>query len=115
MRADAIDPRAGRALEPAFAHALADELVGLTTLLADLAFDLAADPDTLRRHMHSLQGVDRITQVQLSIADMLRSSAPVDARVEAVTLEELGASVRESLGRYRREGIPIEPSVDNMA
>ncbi len=115
MRGDAITTRGACPVEPAFAHALADELVGLTTLLADLAFDLAGNPATLRHHMHSLQGVDRITQAQLAIADMLRSSAPVDQRVEAVTLEELGASVRESLGRYRREGIPTEPSVDDMA
>ena len=95
--------------DPALAHALADELVGLTGLLADLAFDLAGNPETLRHHMHSLQAVDRITQAQLAVADLLRSGAPVDQRIAAVTLEELAGSIRQSVARYRSEGVPIDP------
>jgi hypothetical protein len=99
-------------VEPALAQALADELVTLTRVLADLAFDLAARPETLRHHMHSLQDIDRITQAQLGIADLLRSSAPTERRLEAVTLEALGASIGAALGRYRREGWPTEPEID---
>lgn len=93
-------------LEPATAHALADELVGLTALLANLAYDLARNPDTLRHHMHSLQSVDRITQAQLAIADLLRSSAPIEDALRSVTLEDLGVSVRAAVDRYRRDGTP---------
>lgn len=91
--------------ERALAHALADELVALTSALADLAYDLAGNPDTLRHHMHSLQSVDRITQTQLAIADLLRSPAPVGDALQAVTLEELGSSVRAAVERYRQDGI----------
>ncbi|MGP7795779.1 hypothetical protein [Sphingomonas sp. CLY1604] len=115
MRADVIAVDGACAVEPALAHALADELVGLTGLLADLAFDLAGNPDTLRHHMHSLQGVDRITQAQLAIAELLRASTPVERRLEAVTLEELGANLRESFDRYRRDGVPIGPDIDDTA
>ncbi len=99
-------------MEPAMAYALADELVGLTGLLAELAFDLASDSETLRRHMHSLQVIDRITQAQLAIADVLRSTDPIDRRLETVTLEDLGLSLSESLDRYRREGLPVD--LDNV-
>ncbi|MCU6454297.1 hypothetical protein LPN01_09415 [Sphingomonas sp. A2-49] len=102
-------------VEPALAHALADELVAITGWLADLAFDLAARPETLRHHMHSLQDIDRITQAQIAIADLLRSPAPTDRRLEVVTLEALSASIRSALGRYRREGWPTEPEIDEAA
>jgi len=115
MIGTSCDPSCEVGVEPALAHALADELVELTSLLADLAFDLAADPDTLRRHMHSLQDVDRITQVQLAIADVLRSHAPVEKRLQAVTLDDLGDRVRRSLDRYRRDGVPEEPDIDEAA
>ena len=108
-----IDPSLDTGVEPALAHALADELVGLTGLLADLAFDLAGNPETLRHHMHSLQAVDRITQAQLAVADLLRSAAPMEQRLAAVTLEELGASVRDAVARYRRDGVPTETIVDD--
>lgn len=107
-----IDLGLGAGVEPALAHALADELVGLTGLLADLAFDLAGNPETLRHHMHSLQAVDRITQAQLAVAELLRSAAPVEQRLAAVTLEELGASVRDAVERYRRDGVPPETIVE---
>lgn len=102
-------------LDPALAHALADELVALTSHLADLAYDLAGNADTLRHHMHSLQAIDRITQAQLAIADMLRATGNIDDRLKAVTLEDLGASVRDALDRYRRDGVPVEPDIDEAA
>lgn len=110
----AAEPTTG-GVEPALAHALADELVAITGLLADLAYDLAARPETLRHHMHSLQDIDRITQSQLAIADLLRSSQTTERRLEVVTLEALGASIAGALGRYRREGLPTEPDIDEAA
>lgn len=100
-----LEPGLGSGLEPALAHALADELIGLTGLLADLAFDLAGNPDTLRHHMHSLQGIDRITQAQIAIADVLRAPGLPDRALAAVTLEELAASIAERRDRYRRDGV----------
>ena len=82
-------------LSQPFANALADELVALTNRLGDLAFELGNDPATLRRHMGSLQAIDLVTQVQLAIADILRSTAPIEERVAGVTLETL----RETLAR----------------
>ena len=82
-------------MDQELAHALADELVELTRSLADLAYDLGSDSDTLRRHMVSIQSVDRITQAQLAIADILRSGAPVAARINNVTLETLADRLRE--------------------
>lgn len=102
-------------VEPALAHALADELTRLTTALADLAFDLAANPATLRHHMHSLQGIDRITQAQLAIADVLRSSDPVEDRLTGVTLEELATSLKGSLQRYRQDGVPDDLRLPDAA
>jgi hypothetical protein len=95
-----------RGVEPALAHALADELTGLTGVLADLAYDLAANAETLRQHMHSLQAIDRITQAQLAMADVLRAAASSEERIAAVTLEELASGLLASLQRYRHEGVP---------
>lgn len=81
------------------ARALADELVALTGKLSELAYDLGSEPDTLRRHMTSLQAIDLITQVQLAIADILRSKASPEERVAGVTLHEFSESLREALGR----------------
>ncbi|GAM00466.1 MULTISPECIES: hypothetical protein [Sphingomonas] len=86
-------------MEPALARALADELVELTRSLADLAYELGSDPDTLRRHMVSIQAVDRITQSQLAIADILRSDAPVAARIDGVTLETLADRLRTRMAK----------------
>lgn len=84
-------------LSPALAQALADELVELTHSLAELAYELGSDPDTLRRHMVSIQSVDRITQAQLAIADILRSDAPTANRIDGVTLETLADRLRNRL------------------
>jgi hypothetical protein len=81
-------------VEAPLALALADALVALTASLSDLAYDLGSDAETLRRHMASLQEIDRITQGQLAIADVLRSAEPVNERLAAVPLEELAASLR---------------------
>lgn len=86
-------------VDRSLAHALADELVELTRSLADLAYDLGSDPDTLRRHMVSIQSIDRITQAQLAIADILRSEASVTARIDGVTLETLADRLRARVGR----------------
>lgn len=93
--------RSGTGVEPALAHALADGMVELTGLLSDLAYDLASDPDTLRRHMHSLQAIDRITQAQLAMADVLRSDASSEARLAAITLEGLSRDLAAKLDVYR--------------
>lgn len=84
-------------LERRLACALADTLVHQTQLLSDLAYDLAANPVTLRAHMESLQAIDRMTQVQLAIADVLRSDVPIDARVKAITLESLSEDLSRQL------------------
>jgi len=110
-----VPPDGGAGVEPALAHALADALVALTAQLADLAFDLASRPDTLRHHMHSLQSVDRITQAQIAIADLLRSSAPIEHRLTAVTLEDLAANLTESLDHYRSEGLPLDDEIHDAA
>lgn len=82
------------------AAALADELVRASTMLADLAYDLGSDEVTLRRHLASLQQIDRVTQMQLAIADVLRSQADGDgeAALACVTLEEMGERLRLALG-----------------
>ena len=90
-------PRLSPGLSPALAQALADELVELTHSLAEMAYELGSDPDTLRRHMVSIQSVDRITQAQLAIADILRSDAPTASRIDGVTLETLADRLRHRL------------------
>jgi hypothetical protein len=82
------------------AAALADELVRASTMLADLAYDLGSDEVTLRRHLSSLQQIDRVTQMQLAIADLLRGHAEGegDEALAAVTLEDMGQRLRLALG-----------------
>ncbi|MEP9400781.1 hypothetical protein [Sphingomonas sp. VNH70] len=80
-----IAPPAGTTL----AGALADELVLASQLLADLAYDLAGDEATLRRHLTSLQQIDRVTQMQLAIAALLRDGLSDAGAVQAVTLDEM--------------------------
>lgn len=92
-------------VEPALAHALADELVALTNMLSELAFDLASNPETLRRHMTSLQAVDHATQMQVAIAEMLRSRASVEDRIEAVPLDSLAKSVGRRVAEYRANAV----------
>ncbi len=75
------------------AVALADELVALTVQLSELAYDLGQCPDTLRRHMTSIQAIDRITQAQLAIADVLRSDETIVERLAHITLAGLSTSI----------------------
>ncbi len=74
--------------------ALADELLRMTHILADLAYDLGSHPETLRRHMASLQSIDNITQMQIAVAEMLRSDASTEERIALVTLEGMAARLR---------------------
>jgi hypothetical protein len=86
------------------ALALADEMVALTSGLADLAYDLGSEPETLRRHMASLQAIDEITQRQIALADVLRSDAAIADRFAALTLDALGASLSARYRTYAGEG-----------
>jgi len=88
-------------VDPALACALADELVALTASLAELAYDLGSNDEILRQHIESLQAVDRITQVQLAIADILRSGSSPSERLADVTLESLASSLEGSYAAYR--------------
>jgi hypothetical protein len=99
-------PAPASGLETALALALADELVDLTRLLDDLILDLVAHPETVRRHMHSLQAVDRVTQTQLAIAALLRAGDAIDEAVAAVPLGEMAARVRARLAEHRAQSAP---------
>jgi hypothetical protein len=81
------------------AFVVAEELVALTSAISDLAYDLGSDPETLRRHMGSLQSIDLITQIHLALAEFLRSSDSLEARVSNVTVEALADRLREKLER----------------
>lgn len=88
-------PPAGVVSRP-LAQALAAELVLASTMLADLAYDLGSDGDTLRRHMASLQRIDHITQMQLAIADLLRAANETDGDgdIGQVTLQDMADRLR---------------------
>jgi len=83
----------------ALAQAMAEELVIASRILGELAFDLGSDPDTLRRHMTSLQKIDLVTQMQLAVADMLRLSSDAEAALAVVTLEETASRLRAATTR----------------
>ena len=76
-------------------EALADELVLASRRLADLAFELASDEATLRRHMTSMQDIDHVTQIQLSIADLLRNGV---AGLGDITLGDMASRIRCKIG-----------------
>ena len=92
-------PHAG--VEPALASALADELIAVTGLLSDLAFELGSDPETLRRHITGLQVIDLIAQKQVAIADVLRATTAVEGRLAAIPIEALATSLLDRVERYR--------------
>lgn len=77
------------------AQALAAELVLASGMLADLAYDLGSDGDTLRRHMGSLQRIDHVTQMQLAIADLLRSANDTTPDIGQVTLQDMADRLRK--------------------
>lgn len=85
------------ALPRPLAHALAAELVLASGMLAELAYDLGSDGETLRRHMSSLQRIDHVTQIQLAIADLLRNADDGSASVDTVTLQDMADRLRASL------------------
>lgn len=86
------------------ASAIADELVGLTAALSELAYDLGSHGETVRRHMGALQSIDLITQIHLCLAELLRSSAPFEQRLEGVVVEALGQRLRQSLAQADGSG-----------
>jgi len=90
-------PLAAFAGGPPLANALADELVLASRLLGDLAYNLGEDEATLRRHMTSIQAIDRITQMQLAIADLLRSEHVDAATIDALPLEEMVERITRAL------------------
>ncbi|UAK26572.1 hypothetical protein K8P63_08035 [Sphingomonas nostoxanthinifaciens] len=98
-----VTSAADAGLDPIAANAIADELVELTAILSNLAYDLGDDPDTLRKHMASLQAIDLITQIQMSLADILRSDEPMEKRVAGVGVEALAARLRARLA-----GLPAD-------
>ncbi|MEH3047794.1 hypothetical protein [Sphingomonas adhaesiva] len=85
------------AVPRALAQALAAELVQASNMLADLAYDLGSDQDTLRRHMASLQRIDHVTQMQLAIADLLRTPDEMAENVAHVTLEDMAVRLKGAL------------------
>ena len=86
---------------------LAEELVNITRLLGNLAYDLGSDPETLRRHMKSLQKIDHITQMQLAIAQMLRSREPASERIAAVTLQDMATRLSDMLEKLKAGESPL--------
>lgn len=92
----AAEPAALAADDRVAALAVADELVALTRALADLAFDLADDPEVARRHIEALQAIDLVTQVHVALAELLRSTAPLGRRIDAVTVQALADRLRRA-------------------
>ncbi len=76
--------------------AVADELVGASRMLGDLAYELGSDEATLRRHLTGLQSIDHVTQILLNLATVLRGGDGAD-RLSGVTLEDLHARLSTRL------------------
>lgn len=96
-----MTPGSVTGIEAAWGHALADELAELTALLSDLANDLTADPATVRRHMHSLQAVDRVIQGQIAITGFLRAQDAPDHALTLATLGDMVDRLKERLAHHR--------------
>lgn len=73
--------------------ALAEELRIASRLLNDLAYELARDPAVIRAHMESLQKVDLVTQIQLSVASVLESGQTDEEQI-FVGLEDMAERLR---------------------
>ncbi|WP_139198066.1 hypothetical protein [Sphingomonas gellani] len=84
-------------MSPAFAKAVAGELVRLNGSLDRLLVALAGDPEVLRRHMTDLQAIDDMSQVQCALADLLLSDEPMGAGIDAVPLEAMAARLRDGI------------------
>ena len=85
---------AGNAAMPLHA-ALAEELRIASRLLNDLAYELACDNAVIRKHVESLQNIDRVTQMQLSVASIL-DSGHTDAAQVFIGLEDMADRLREA-------------------
>ncbi|MBV7257150.1 hypothetical protein KCG44_10190 [Pacificimonas sp. WHA3] len=79
-------------------EALADELGIASRLLADLAYDLGADEETLRRHLVSIQKIDQVTQMLLIVADLLKTLEEPEQSLESVTLADMAERLRGAVG-----------------
>lgn len=75
-------------------QAIAVELMKASHLLDELTYDLGSDPDTLRKHMASLQQIDRVTQIQVAAANLLRSTGTIEQGIGEITLEDVQARLR---------------------
>ena len=75
--------------------ALAEELRIASRLLNDLAYELACDDAVIRKHVESLQNIDRVTQMQLSVASVL-DSGHTDAAQVFIGLEDMADRLREA-------------------
>jgi hypothetical protein len=78
--------------DPRLAQALGEELLIASRMLADLAYELGSDPNTLRKHMTSLQHIDHITQIQLNIAHLLQNQH--HNPIQHITLNDMADRVR---------------------
>ena len=83
--------------------ALAEELRIASRLLNDLAYELARDGAVIRTHMESLQKIDLVTQMQLSVASVLESGQ-TDERQVFVGLEDMAARLRAASAPVPDEG-----------
>lgn len=83
--------------------ALAEELRIASRLLNDLAYDLARDSAVIRTHMESLQKIDLVTQIQLSVASVLDSGQTDETQV-FVGLEDMAERLRAACAPKPAEG-----------
>ena len=83
---------------PALTAALAEELRLAARHLNDLAYELAMDPEVVRKHMEPLQKIDLVTQIQLSVASVLESDLQAGDSLE-VGLEDMAQRLRAACQR----------------
>jgi len=69
---------------------LGEELDYVRRLLDVTANQLCRDPILIRRHALALQSIDKITQILMHIADIIRSSDP-SGTVETIRMADLKA------------------------
>ena len=93
--ANAIAPVAAESAATPLHAALAEELRIASRLLNDLAYELACDDAVIRKHVESLQNIDRVTQMQLSVASVL-DSGHTDAAQVFIGLEDMADRLREA-------------------
>jgi len=74
---------------------LGEELDYVRRLLDVTADQLSRDPILIRRHALALQSFDKISQILIHIADIIRSSDPNGA-VETIRMGDLKARLRRS-------------------